>query len=63
MRNIIVLVIWVVIAVGIYNDANKRGNKNAILWGIVGFLLGLIGLLIYYLVVVRADNKKKAPEA
>src|SRR6478672_11005776 len=43
-------VIEVALTWWVYNDAKKRGNPNAILWAVVTFFLGLIGLLIYILV-------------
>ncbi len=44
------LAIAVGIAYWVYNDAKKRGNPNAMIWAIVGFFLGLIGLLLYVLI-------------
>ena len=43
-------VIEVALTWWVYNDAKKRGNPNAVLWAVVTFFLGLIGLLIYILV-------------
>jgi hypothetical protein len=48
--GLIVLAIYVAIAYWIYTDAKKRGNPNAVIWAIVGFVLGLIGLLLYVLI-------------
>ncbi len=45
-------VIWIVIAIWMYKDAKKR-DENAVLWLIVGLLLGIIGLIIWF--VVRPD--------
>ncbi len=52
------LVVGVIVAIWIYKDAKKRGVKNAELWALLGFLLSLIGLLIYWLVNVRGKDKK-----
>src|SRR5689334_17619002 len=48
--GLIGLAIAAAIAFWIYNDAKKRGNPNAVIWAIVGFFLGLIGLLLYVLI-------------
>ena len=47
--NIISLVISILIAVYMYKDAEKRG-KSGILWGIIGFCCGCIGLIIWLIV-------------
>jgi len=46
---IIVFILYISIAVWIYKDAESRG-MSGILWVMVVFLLGLIGLIIYLLV-------------
>jgi hypothetical protein len=48
--GLIGLAIAAAIAYWIYTDAKKRGNPNAVIWAIVGFFLGLIGLLLYVLI-------------
>ncbi len=48
--GLIALVLYIVIAYWIYNDAKKRGNPNAVIWAVVGFILGLIGLLLYFVI-------------
>jgi hypothetical protein len=40
-----------------YSDAKKNNVENPVLWGILGFT-GLIGLLIYFL-VIRPEAIKK----
>ena len=47
---IIGLVIDIVLAWWVYNDAKKRGNPNAILWAILTFFFNLLGLLLYFLI-------------
>jgi apolipoprotein N-acyltransferase len=44
------LVIEIALTYWVYTDAKKRGNPNAVLWGVLTFFLGLLGLLIYILV-------------
>jgi len=54
--GIIWFVVWILVAIWVYKDAEKRG-KNGVLWLIIVILLGLIGLIIY--LVVRGE--KTAP--
>lgn len=46
------IIFGVVIAVVIFLDQRKHGEKGLI-WPVVGLLLSLIGLLVYYMLVVR----------
>lgn len=46
-------VIWILIAVWVYRDAESRGMGGA-LWLIIVILLGLIGIIVY--LVVRKDK-------
>lgn len=46
------LIIWIAIGVWMYKDAKKR-DENAVLWLIVGLLLGIIGVIIW--LIVRPD--------
>jgi hypothetical protein len=48
--GLIGLAIEVFILYWVYTDAKKRGNPNAILWVVVTFFLGLIGLILYVLI-------------
>jgi hypothetical protein len=43
---LIVVVLWVVCAVGSYLIAAQRGDPSPGMWGFIGFLLGPIGLLL-----------------
>jgi predicted nucleic acid-binding Zn ribbon protein len=52
---IVWFIIWILVAIWVYKDAEKRG-KNGILWLIIVILLGLIGLIIY--LVVRGEKTK-----
>ncbi len=49
---IVPTIIWIVIAIWMYKDAQKR-DENAVLWLIVGLVAGIIGLIIWF--VVRPD--------
>ena len=46
---IIWFVIWVLVAIWVYKDAESRG-ASGVLWLIVVILLGIIGLIIYLVV-------------
>ena len=43
-------VLWAALAYWVYRDANRRNMDNALLWGVITFFLGLIGLVIYLVV-------------
>ncbi len=47
--SIVPLIIWLFIGYWMYKDAKKR-NENAVLWLIIGLVLGLIGLIIWFVV-------------
>ncbi len=51
-------VIWILIAVWVYRDAESRGMGGA-LWLIIVILLGLIGIIIY--LIVRRDKPVGPP--
>jgi len=51
-------VIWLLVAIWVYKDAEKRG-ANGVLWLIVVVLLGIIGLIIY--LVVRPKETAPPP--
>jgi len=44
------LALWVGLAYWVYRDANRRNMDNAALWGLVTFVLGIFGIVIYLLV-------------
>lgn len=46
------IIIGLVVAALIYLDQSDSGEKNLI-WPVIGFVLSLIGLLIYYLLIMR----------
>jgi membrane protease YdiL (CAAX protease family) len=56
--NVISLLISILIAIYMYNDAEKRG-KSGILWAIIGFFCGCIGLIIW--LVVRPPIQQAPP--
>ncbi len=55
--SVIWLIIWIIIAIWAYKDAQKKCMDSPIIWFIVVFLLGLIGLIIY--LVLRKDKCKE----
>jgi heme/copper-type cytochrome/quinol oxidase subunit 4 len=56
--NIISLVIAILICVFMYKDAEKRG-KSGVLWAIIGFFCGCIGLIIW--LIVRPPIQQAPP--
>lgn len=56
LPSLIWFIIWLVVAYFIYKDANARG-MNGVLWAIIVFFLGIIGLIIY--VLVRKEKKEE----
>jgi len=54
-----VFIVWIAAALWAYKDAKKRGLNNPALWGLVVFLCGLIGLIIYLVLRnnLQKDNK------
>ena len=55
--SLIGLAVWIAVTVWVYRDAQSRG-ENAILWALLTFFLGLIGLVIW--LVVRQNKPKMA---
>jgi membrane protease YdiL (CAAX protease family) len=55
---IIWFIIWILIAIWVYRDAEARG-KSGVLWLIVVILLGLIGLIVW--LVVRPKEVAPPP--
>ena len=53
----VTLIIWLFVCFWVYKDANKRG-ENGVLWALIVLVLGIIGLIIYFLLV---RSKKPAP--
>lgn len=47
--SIVILIIWIFVVVWVYKDAEKRG-KSGVLWAIIVFFLGIIGLIIWFVV-------------
>lgn len=51
--GVIWFVLWIIIAIWVYRDAEQRGMSGA-LWLLIVIFTGLIGLIIY--IVVRSDR-------
>lgn len=43
---LVLLIIWIYVMIWVARDANKRG-KNGTFWGLLTFLLGILGLIFY----------------
>ena len=66
---VVLWIIWLLIAIWVYKDAEKR-RKSGIVWFLVVFILGIIGLIIWLLVrppitdapgAKRVDSDRKCP--
>ncbi|MEM3586801.1 MAG: PLDc N-terminal domain-containing protein [Candidatus Jordarchaeaceae archaeon] len=44
-----IIIVWIVLAVWVYKDANERG-MDATIWLLIVLLTGIIGLIIYLVV-------------
>ena len=55
--GLVMLGIWIAITVWAYRDAQARG-ENGVLWAVIVFFLGLIGLVIW--LVVRSNKPRLA---
>ncbi len=54
--GIVLLVLNLLIAKYMHKDAIKRGIKNSEFWLLIGFILGLLGLLLYVFVRKNYDE-------
>ena len=54
---ILMFIIWVILAVWVYKDAEKRGSSGA-LWLIIVIITGIIGLIIWLVVRPPIGGKK-----
>ena len=50
------LIIWILIGIWVYKDAERRGKSGA-LWLLIVIILGLIGIIIW--LIIRPPLKKK----
>jgi VIT1/CCC1 family predicted Fe2+/Mn2+ transporter len=55
--GIILVVVNLLIARYMHKDALKRGIKNSEFWLLMGFILGLLGLLLY--IFVRKNYEER----
>ena len=58
-------IIWIILAIWVYKDAEKRG-KSGVLWFIIVFFLGIIGLIVWLVVRPpiggeKATSDRKCP--
>jgi hypothetical protein len=60
--SLVLLVLWIVVIVWVYRDAERRG-MNGVLWALLVLIGSIIGLLIYLIVrsdVLPATQRSKA---
>lgn len=46
---LIMFVVWIILAIWVYKDAEQRG-ENAVLWLLIVLVAGIIGLIIYLVI-------------
>lgn len=56
MMSILLLVIWVMVIVWVYRDAERKG-MNGFLWALLVLIGNLIGLIIY--LIIRTDSRQQ----
>jgi hypothetical protein len=57
MDLLIGLVAGVAVGFWIYGDAQDRRLKDALMWGVIGVLFGLLGFFAYWLWVIKPNKK------
>lgn len=58
--SLALLIIWIVVIVWVYRDAERRG-MNGVLWALLVLIGNLIGLIIY--LIVRSEREPALKEA
>lgn len=53
------MLIPIALSIYIYKDAEKSGVENPILWALIAFCFGIIGILLYFLVGKNNTGAKK----
>lgn len=52
---LIIVVIWIILAVFVYKDAERRGAEHPGLWALLVLFTGIIGLIIWF--ILRPNRK------
>jgi hypothetical protein len=60
MITLLLLILWIVVIIWVYRDAERRG-MNGVLWALLVFVGNLVGLLIY--LIVRTDRAHRQVES
>jgi hypothetical protein len=55
---IVWFIVWILVAIWVYRDAESRG-MSGVMWLLIVILLGLLGIIIY--LVVRKDKAPSQP--
>lgn len=58
--GLLLFIIWILICVWVYRDAESRG-MSGVLWLLIVLVASIVGLIIY--LVVREDKKREYPRA
>ncbi|HUF18010.1 MAG TPA: hypothetical protein VMS12_08215 [Thermoanaerobaculia bacterium] len=54
--SLLPVLISVLIAIWMYNDARRRGDPNAVVWALLGLIFNVVGWLIY--LIVRGNGNR-----
>lgn len=55
---IVVCIMWIILAIWVYKDAEKRGSSG-VLWLLIVLITGIIGLIIWFVVRPPIGGKPK----
>lgn len=56
--GLIFVVVWMLLALFVYEESKRRGSRHPILWALLVFLTGLLGLLVW--LILRPKEKDVA---
>ena len=56
---LLVIIVHILVAIWVYQDIRKR-NAGSGIWIVIAFLAGLLGVLVYAVVRIGDNDKKKA---
>ena len=54
---IVIFIVWLMVAIWVYRDANSRG-ENGVLWLLIVLVSGLIGLIIWFVIRPPIGGRK-----
>jgi len=58
---LVLFIVWIILAIWVYKDAEKRGSSG-VLWLLIVIITGIIGLIIWLVVRPPIGGEKKEPD-